>query len=80
MDHSLYTVELTGAALKEAEGAEHRNEEAVIVHGGGPDYEGEDLVNEDEEDTALFPMGFEGEDFTFLKDDPDFGVADLPWP
>ena len=50
------------------------------MHGGGPDYEGEDLVSEDEEDTALFPMDFEGQDFAFIKDNPDFGVADLPSP
>ena len=52
----------------------------MIVHGGRLDYERENLVSEDEEDTALFPMGFEGEDFAFLEDEPDFGVTDLPLP
>jgi len=67
-------------ALKEGEGAEQRDEEAVIVHGRGPDYEGGDHVNEDKEDTAVFPMGFKGEDFAFLEDEPESGVADLPSP
>jgi hypothetical protein len=79
-DSSLYTVELTGAALEEAKGAEQGDGEVIIVLDDGQDYEGEDLVNEEEEDTALFPMGFEGEDFAFLDDEPEFGVVDLPSP
>ena len=74
--NSLYTVELTGAALEAAKGAEEGDGEVIIVLDDGPDHEGE----EEEEDAALFPMGFEGEDFAFFDNEPDFGVVDLPSP
>ena len=62
--------QLKGAALEAAKGAEEADGEVIIVLDDGPDHEGEDLVNKEEEDAALFPMGFE----------PDFGVVDLPVP
>jgi hypothetical protein len=71
-DNSLYTVDLRGADLEEAKGLE--GGDGAIDD--GPDDDEGDQVDEEEEDAALYPMGFEGEDFAFLDDEPGFLEGD----
>ena len=68
-DGSLYTVDLRGADLEGTKGAEEGGGQTMVAIDDGPDDEGGDFLDEEEEDTALLPMGFEDEDFAWLDDE-----------
>ncbi len=69
-------MDLGGADLEEAKGLEGGD---GAIDDRLDDDEG-DIVDEEEEDAALYPMGFEGEDFASLDDEPGFLEGDSPLP